>query len=74
MNCGFLIQGSVLNILVQATGRVHTEHIQEAGMIVKRITIDAMRRKISCKNENGASFRIGVVGFGCDDITLVFYQ
>lgn len=44
MDCGFLIERGVLDILVQTTCRIHTENVQKASMVIEWVSIDAVWR------------------------------
>lgn len=62
MDRGLFIQLSVLDVLVETTSRVHAEDVQEAGMIVEWIAVNAMRRLFSGQNEDGTSLGVGFIG------------
>ena len=62
MDCGFLIQFSVLNVLIKTTSWVNTEDVQEASVIVEWVAIDVIRWFFASKDEYSAGFGVGVVG------------
>lgn len=48
MNRRLLVQGCILNILIQAPGWVYVEDIQETSVVVEGVAVDAIRRLFRC--------------------------
>lgn len=65
MDCTLFVQLGILNVLIQTTRRIHTEHIQKSCVIIEWIPVDIVRRLFGRKNEYRSSLRIRIIRSRC---------
>lgn len=64
MNGGLFAILVVLNILLDMAGWVDGEDVSVASIIIEWVAVDCIGRFLCGKEEDGASFGVGIVCFG----------
>jgi hypothetical protein len=60
----------VLDVFLHATRRIDREDVAIASVVIKGVTIYGVRRLLRRKQENGSSFGIDIVRFGCASLSI----